>query len=145
MELLLLGVVAQHPRRLRRPVAPGRGVGYLAAMRKGQGHPDRREALFGGSGAVLVWDLLGRARLPPFTAVLACELEPGGSVGAHRQEQFAEIVVFTEGEGSVTVGGAPQPVAAGAVVTLPLGQTLAIRNGSASEPLRYLIIKAEPA
>ena len=49
------------------------------------GPGDRREALFGGKGAVTVWNLLGRTPAPPFTAVLSCELDPGGSVGRHRQ------------------------------------------------------------
>jgi quercetin dioxygenase-like cupin family protein len=112
-------------------------------MRRGEGNPDRRAGLFGGAGEVLVWDLLGAARLAPFTAVLACELDPGGSVGAHRQEQFPEIVVFTDGEGVATVGGEARPVASGSLVALALGQTLAIRNASADRPLRYLIVKAQ--
>ncbi len=110
-----------------------------------RGPPDRRQALFGGRGAVLVWDLLGRSPLPPFTAVLSCELEGGGSVGAHRQEQYAEIVVFTEGEGTATVDGAARAVGPGALVPLALGQVLSIANASPDRPLRYLIVKAEPA
>lgn len=113
-------------------------------MKKGQGDPFRRESLFGGKGEVLVWDLLGAEKLQPFTAVLACELEAGGSVGRHVQSDFAEIVVFTEGQGRVMVGGAPRDVGEGSVVPLPLGQTLAIENLSGERPLRYLIIKAVP-
>ena len=94
---------------------------------------------------MLVWDLLGPTRIFPFTAALACELEPGGSVGAHVQEQFAELVIVTEGSGVAAVGGAPQPIGPGSVVALPLGQTLAIRNESNDSPLRYLIVKAVPS
>ncbi len=112
-------------------------------MRKGLGNPARREALFGGTGEVLVWDLLGGARLPPFTAVLACELAAGGRVGVHRQEQYPEIVVVTGGEGSAELDGAHTPIAMGTVIALPLGSTLALTNASTTEPLRYLIIKAE--
>ena len=57
-----------------------RARGMIPGMRKGLGHPARREALFGGKGEVLVWDLLGAAQIPPFTAVLACELAPGASI-----------------------------------------------------------------
>lgn len=114
-------------------------------MKKGQGNPFRRAALFGGKGEVLVWDLLGAERLHPFTAVLACELSAGGSVGRHVQSDFAEIVVFTEGEGRALVNGAPRDVGEGSVVPLPLGQTLAIENLALDRPLRYLIIKAIPA
>lgn len=103
---------------------------------------DVRSALFGGQGAVRVWSLVERAPLPPFRAVLACELDPGGSVGAHVQAEFGEIVVFVEGEGIAKVGGAPTRVASGSVVELALGQTLAIENASSEAPLRYLIIKA---
>ncbi len=111
-------------------------------MRKGLGNPARREALFGGEGEVLVWDLLGPVIFPPFTAVLACELAPGGSVGTHRQEQYDEIVVVTSGEGSAEIDGAKTPIAPGTLIVLPLGSTLSIANGSAEEPLRYLIVKA---
>ncbi len=112
-------------------------------VRKGLGNPDRREALFGGRGEVLVWDLMGRARFPPFTAVLACELAPGGRVGTHRQERYPEIVIVTEGEGRVELDGSALTVSVGATVALPLGSTLAIENRSPEHPLRYLIIKAE--
>lgn len=111
-------------------------------MRKGLGNPQRREALFGGTGEVLVWDLLGPGSLPPFTAVLACELAPGGRVGTHRQELYPEIVVVTEGEGTAELDGDACPITAGTTVLLPLGSTLALTNGSSEQPLRYLIVKA---
>jgi quercetin dioxygenase-like cupin family protein len=103
---------------------------------------DRRRDLFGGHGEVVVRDLLGAGALPPFSAVLACELEPRGSVGTHHQTEFAEIVVFTGGEGKVTVSGVSRAVLEGSLVLLPLGESLAIDNTSESEPLRYLIVKA---
>jgi quercetin dioxygenase-like cupin family protein len=107
----------------------------------GQG-ADRREGLFGGQGVVQVWDLLGATPAEPFVAVLACELEPGGSVGRHRQEHFPEIVVCIEGEGDARVDGEAKPLAPGAVVHLPLGSILELVNRSVDEPLSYLIIKA---
>ena len=94
---------------------------------------------------MLVWDLLGRAELSPFTAVLACELSPGGRVGVHRQELYPEIVVVIEGAGSAELDGAKVPVAVGTLLALPLGSTLSLTNESTSVPLRYLIIKAEAA
>lgn len=104
---------------------------------------DRREALFGGSGAVRVWDLLRSATLEPFRAVLACELEPGGRVGSHVQQQYPELVVVVSGSGAMAVDDLARPVSPGSVVALPLGATLAIDNTSESEPLRYLIVKAD--
>lgn len=104
--------------------------------------PARRDALFGGKGAVYVWDLLGSAGAAPFTAVLYCELEPGGSVGRHRQEEYPELVIGLDGDGEASVDGAPRPLAPGDVVHLPLGAILAITNKSSAEPLRYLIVKA---
>lgn len=101
---------------------------------------DCRRDLFGGAGIVRVWSLLDRLHLP-FTAVLACELEPGASVGTHIQEQWPEIVVVLEGSGTALVDGAPRPLASGSVVELPRGSTLAIENGAAV-PLRYLIVKS---
>lgn len=105
---------------------------------------DVRSALFGGKGAVRVWALVG-SPAPPFTAVLACELEPGASVGTHLQEQYPEIVVCVSGAGAVSVNGADSPFAAGRVVELARGHTLSITNTSSESPLRYLIIKAREA
>jgi quercetin dioxygenase-like cupin family protein len=102
---------------------------------------DCRRALFGGQGAVRVWSLAG-APAPPFTAVLACELEPGASVGAHVQQEYPEIVVGISGSGQVAVGAEARAFSAGQVVHLPLGETLAIDNTAGDVPLRYLIIKA---
>ncbi|HEV8547977.1 MAG TPA: cupin domain-containing protein [Polyangiaceae bacterium] len=105
-------------------------------------HPhDVRQALFGGERSVRVWNLVP-APAAPFTAVLACELEPGGSVGVHLQEHFPELVIGVEGTGSVRVNGLAADFGAGRVVELPLGHTLAISNESDSVPLRYLIVKA---
>jgi quercetin dioxygenase-like cupin family protein len=112
-------------------------------MRKGLGRPAVREDLFGGKGEVLVWDLLGAAEIPPFAAVLACELAPGGRVGVHRQQEHPEIVVVTEGEGSAEIDGEPCPIGVGSLIALPLGSTLALANGSPEAPLRYLIVKAK--
>lgn len=101
-----------------------------------------RAALFGGQGSVQVWDLLRGAALPPFMAVLGCELEPGGSVGRHQQQQFPEVVIGLAGEGEAEVDGQPRRLGPGDVVHLPHGAVLAIRNRSSAEPLRYLIVKA---
>jgi quercetin dioxygenase-like cupin family protein len=114
-------------------------------MRKGLGNPWRREALFGGTGEVLVWDLMGGGKFPPFTAVLACELAPGGRVGVHRQEHYPEIVVVIEGAGTAEVDGAQCALEIGVVIALPLGSTLSLANPSDTQPLRYLIVKAEAA
>jgi mannose-6-phosphate isomerase-like protein (cupin superfamily) len=106
------------------------------------GAPHAQEALFGGKGEVLVWDLFGATEFAPFKAVLACELAPGGSVGTHRQEHFPEIVIVTEGEGFAVIDGERAEIQTGAVITLPLGSTLALENASTDAPLRYVIVKA---
>ena len=106
-------------------------------------HDVRRE-LFGGKGAVRVWALTGAPALP-FTAVLACELDAGGSVGPHVQEQYPELVIGISGSGSTSVNGASTQFDAGSVVELARGQTLAIVNESPDVPLCYLIIKAQGA
>ncbi|MEA2700208.1 MAG: hypothetical protein QOI66_4479 [Myxococcales bacterium] len=104
---------------------------------------DRRERLFGGRGAVLVWNLCAADPQPPFGAVLACELEGGGSVGTHQQQEFAEVLIVLEGAGVARVDGAPMPLQPGVVVQLALGRTLALENGSPEGPLRYLIVKSK--
>jgi quercetin dioxygenase-like cupin family protein len=101
-------------------------------------------SLFGGVGEVRVTSLLHGAS-EPFTAVLSCELAPGGRVGAHRQDEFPEIVIGVTGEGEARVNGVAHPIDALHAVHLPLGAALEILNRSAHEPLRYLIIKARGA
>ncbi len=113
-------------------------------MQLGRGSPSVREALFGGSGTVLVWDLLGAASASPFTAVLACELSESGSVGAHHQQRDAEIVIGLSGCGEARVDGRAIPFGPGAVVHLPLGARLELVNERDDAPLRYLIVKATP-
>lgn len=102
---------------------------------------DARSELFGGRGLVRVWSLVD-APMAPFTAVLACELEPDASVGAHVQQQYPELVIAVAGSGSVNVDGVARPFSAGSVIELGLGQVLAIANVSTDESLRYLIVKA---
>jgi quercetin dioxygenase-like cupin family protein len=97
--------------------------------------------LFGGLGDVRVVSLL-RAASPPFTAALWCELSPGGSVGAHVQQEFSEIVIGIAGEGEARVDGTVHRLVALQAVYLPLGAALELVNLSEREPLRYLIVKA---
>jgi quercetin dioxygenase-like cupin family protein len=106
-----------------------------------KGTPDVRVDLFGGQGTVRVWSLLGDAA-EPFTAVLSCELVPGGSVGRHVQEEFPELVVGLSGDGDAWVGEELHALSAGDTVYLPLGSVLSIANRSSVTSLRYLIIKA---
>lgn len=109
-----------------------------------KGPVDVRPALFGGTGDVRVWNLLADHPVAPlpFTAVLSCELDPGGHVGRHAQQHFPEIVVGLSGEGEALVDGKPNALCEGDVVHLPLGSTLELRNRSDVAPLAYLIIKA---
>ena len=98
-----------------------------------------RRALFGGRGEVKVWNL--GANLPPFSAVLGCELSAGGSVGRHQQQQDPELIIGLSGRGKARVDGREFPLAAGEVVRLPLGAVLEIEN-EATDVLSYLIVKA---
>ena len=100
--------------------------------------------LFGGVGEVRVTSILHEL-VRPFDCVLACELDAGGSVGAHVQERFSEVVIVTSGSAEISVDGAARVVNAGALAAVPLGAVLAIRNRSAKRRLRYLIVKALPA
>ncbi len=109
-------------------------------VEKGQAFVQRN--LFGGRGEVSVWDLMQGQPAPPFGAVLSCELEGGGRVGAHKQEQLPEVVIGLEGEGEATVDGEVRPLGPGDLVHLPLGSVLTLTNRSATAPLRYLIVKA---
>jgi quercetin dioxygenase-like cupin family protein len=102
-----------------------------------------RHALFGGTGAVRVWDLGGAT--PPFTAVLFCELDASGRVGEHVQQTDQEVVIVVAGEAVLYVDGRPRACVPGDAVALPLGSTLAIDNASASTTVRYVIVKAKSA
>ncbi len=110
-------------------------------MQVGHGPPSVRKNLFGGNGEVLVWNLL-RGKAPPFEAVLSCQLEAGGHVGPHVQEEFDEIVVGLAGYGEARVDNKAQAFGPGAVVYLPLGSTLQLFNEAPDKSLDYLIIKA---
>ncbi len=103
---------------------------------------DAREALFGGQGTVRVWSL-APTPMRPFTALLACELDPLGTVGAHVQQEHDETVIIVEGRGEATVAGERRPLSPGTAVFLRLGETLALQNRSDTEPLRYVIVKAQ--
>jgi quercetin dioxygenase-like cupin family protein len=106
-----------------------------------KGPVDVRENLFGGAGAVRVSSLL-RGEAEPFTAILSCELDAGGSVGRHVQQEFAEVVIGVSGSGEATVDEQPLPLRAGDVVHVPLGAVLSIDNRDSQQSLCYLIIKA---
>jgi quercetin dioxygenase-like cupin family protein len=99
-----------------------------------------RNELFGGTGSVRVWDLGGVT--PPFTAVLYCELDPGGRVGEHVQASDHEVVIVVAGEAVLYVDGQPRGCVSGDAVALPRGSRLAIDNASPSSSVRYLIVKA---
>jgi quercetin dioxygenase-like cupin family protein len=101
---------------------------------------DVRRELFGGVGAVRVWDL--GATTPPFTAVLFCELDPGGRVGEHVQKEDTEVVVVVSGEAVLYVDGRARGCVPGDAVALPLGSKLSIDNASPTAPVRYVIVKA---
>lgn len=122
--------------------SPDDVMAYARVMGFRRSHPtDIRSNLFGGSGDVAVTSLLDREGAP-FTAVLWCELTPGGSVGRHVQQEFPEIVIGIAGDGAATVDGAPYPLGRGDVVHLPLGSVLSIENKSNDLRLTYLIVKA---
>lgn len=104
---------------------------------------DRRENLFGGRGAVHVWDLLRGGEAQPFSAVLFCQLAPGGSVGKHQQQRDPEIVLCMDGEGTILVDGKARPFTPLTVAHVPFGSSMELRNGSRDAPLLYLIIKAQ--
>ena len=99
-----------------------------------------RHDLFGGSGAVRVWDL--GATTPPFTAVLMCELDPGGRVGEHVQQTDQEVIVLISGEAVLYVDRRARGCVPGDAVALPLGSTLSIDNASPTLSVRYVIVKA---
>ena len=112
-------------------------------MRELKTSPHEQFELFGGTGTVSVWNLLGRLVAAPFSAVLSCELEASGVVGKHVQQRDPEIIVGLSGQGEAFVNDEAQALIAGAVVYLAHGHSLSIHNRSDTEPLRYLIIKAE--
>ena len=111
-------------------------------MRPENQDPFLQRALFGGQGEVRIWDLLGTTHLPPFEAVLACELDPGGSVGAHRQATADELLLVIEGRATAGVDGEQRHLEAGSIVALPLGSLMTLQNTDEESSLRYLIIKA---
>ena len=111
-------------------------------MNPREGRSFRQRDLFGGRGEVIIRDLLEGASCPPFDAALACELEPGGLVGRHRQADCPELVFILDGEGKATVGDALHVLSPGKTLYLPLGEILSLENTSNAVALRYLIVKS---
>jgi len=103
---------------------------------------DTRANLFGGTGAVQIWNCLPSTPSAPFTAALWCELEPGGHVGRHRQTTYAEVVLCVAGQGRAIISDHTHLLTRGTLVHLPLGSTLSLHNDSEEAPLEYVIIKA---
>lgn len=97
--------------------------------------------LFNGHGAVTLWDLLGHSSSGPFKAALWCELEAGGEVGAHRQQEWPELVICLSGAGHATVGETRHRLEPGRCAVLPLGALLSL-SADLEGPMSYLIIKA---
>lgn len=118
-------------------------VGALLPIRPTAGGlgPWIKHDLFRGHGSVHIWDLLGASQAPPFQAVLWCELEAGGAVGKHRQQEHPEIVIGLSGSGRISVDEQTYTFGPGVSVFLPLGSLLSI-NAATEGPLVYLIIKA---
>ncbi len=112
-------------------------------MKLDQAHSFSRTDLFGGTGTVEIWNIMPKTGAPPFTAALWCRLEPGGDVGQHVQQAFPEAVICVRGVGQATVNEHAHPLTAGAMVYLPLGARLSLRNLSEDDPLEYLIIKVQ--
>ena len=104
-----------------------------------------RENLFGGEGAVRIWNCLTSHPTEPFKAALWCQLDPGGFVGRHRQTEYPEVVLCVGGIGRAVVGGQAHSLVRGNMVYLPLGATLSLHNESDEVALEYVIIKAEGA
>lgn len=104
--------------------------------------PWTKHALFGGQGEVKVWDLLGISSAPPFKAALWCELEAGGTVGRHRQQDYPEIVICLSGFGTATVDQSTYQLKPGVCIFLPLGSLLSL-SATPEQSINYLIIKAQ--
>ena len=98
-------------------------------MWTGRGNPDRRKDLFGGHGH-------------QGDSTRELRSHPGGSVGVHVQDRCSEVVIVTEGHGEARVGADAIALTPGTVVRLPLGEKLALSNGSEVDVMRYLIVKA---
>jgi quercetin dioxygenase-like cupin family protein len=111
-------------------------------MNAREGRSFQQRDLFGGHGEVIVRDLLAGQDAGPFTAVLACELEPQGSVGAHLQANDSELLLVLKGSGKAHIGSTEHALTEATTLFLPLGETLALTNESETEALRYLLIKA---
>jgi len=103
-----------------------------------------RRNLFGGEGAVRIWNCLTSHPTDPFKAALWCQLDPGGSVGRHRQTEYPEVVLCVGGIGRAVVGDVAHSLVRGNLVYLPLGASLSLHNESDEVALEYVILKAGP-
>lgn len=102
-----------------------------------------RQDLFKGQGKVHVHHLGGAHDISPFTAVLACELDPQATVGAHLQPHYDELIMVINGIGTASINKQDYSLTAGTVLYLKQGSILAIHNHHAEERLCYWIVKAK--
>ena len=102
----------------------------------------QQENLFGGKGIVEIESLLKEGSFP-FSAILHCTLEAGGSVGRHRQQRDPELVIGVSGQGTITINGKAHRLEVKTAIFVPFGAILSIDNGSETEQLEYWIIKVE--
>lgn len=68
-------------------------------------------------------------------------LEPGGSIGTHRNDELDVLVVVLDGHGTITIDGAAVPASATTAVVVPAGAVRSVTAGPGG--LRYLTIHAE--
>jgi quercetin dioxygenase-like cupin family protein len=100
-----------------------------------------RQDLFKGQGKVHISNLGGAHDISPFTAVLACELEPQATVGAHLQPHYDELIMVTHGVGTAYINQQDYSLNTGTVLYLKQGSVLAIHNHHTEERLCYWIVK----
>ena len=114
-------------------------------MRAGIGSPIRREAVFGGAGELLIWNLIEGTPQAPFASAAACQLAPGGHIGEFKEERNPELIIVIEGKGTALVNGSAKGLSEGDSLQIEVGATLALKNDSAEVPLRYLVVKGNAA
>jgi len=98
--------------------------------------------LFGGQGTVEIDSLL-IDKGQPFSAVLWCSLEVGGSIGKYCQQRDPEIILCISGKGEICIDSQVHSMTAKSLVYMPFGSVMSLLNTSETEPFVYVIVKAE--
>lgn len=119
---------------------------YGPIISRAEGNLSEVHRLVGGTGTALWVHLLNGMHIAgPWGCVEFVTLPPGSSCGLHRHDEREAFYYVVSGTAAMTINGREVPVAAGDLVTCPIGTVhgIAVPAG-AGEQASFLVVEAYP-